>query len=296
MEAVLAYLGRVDPPAVARAQQRYGCFDRFDEPQEYGYATEFGLSPTCEREVIATLVELQRRRADYASRDGRVARDEYFFAEQNARLVKNAEEYYRSMFRSRDESWNLRDRHMTETLVELLNFLGAGGRPARMIVWAHNSHLGDARATELGDRGELNVGQLVRDRFGTDAVLIGQTTHAGAVTAASEWDQPPERKTVRPAMTGSYERLFHDTGISRMLLPLRDDLVLASAVSTARLERAIGVIYLPRSERRSHYFVARLPNQFDFVLHIDETAALEPLERTVGWETGEPAETFPSGL
>jgi erythromycin esterase-like protein len=296
MEAVLAYLKKVDPTAVTRARQRYACFDRFDEPQAYGYATQFGLSPTCEREVIAALVELQRRRADYASRDGRVARDDYFFAEQNARLVKNAEEYYRSMFRSRDESWNLRDRHMTDTLADLMQFLSAGGRPARIVVWAHNSHLGDARATEMGERGELNVGQLVREKFGADAVLIGQTTHSGTVTAAPEWDLPPERKTVRPSMTGSYERLFHDTGMSRMLLPLRDDLALASALSTARLERAIGVIYLPLSERRSHYFVSRLPSQFDFVLHIDETTALEPLERTVGWEAGEAAETFPSGL
>jgi len=296
IEAVLTYLQKVDPPAVLRARQRYSCFDQFQEPQTYGYATEFGLSPTCEREVVATLVELQRRRADYASRDGRVARDEYFFAEQNARLVKNAEEYYRSMFRSRDESWNLRDRHMADTLAALLRFLGANGRPARLVVWAHNSHLGDARATEMGDRGDVNVGQLVRERFGGDAVLIGQTTHAGTVTAASEWDEPAERKIVHPSITGSHEHLLHQTGIGRMLLPLRDDLILASALSTARLQRAIGVIYLPQTERRSHYFVARLPNQFDFLLHIDETTALEPLERTVGWETGEPAETFPSGL
>jgi erythromycin esterase-like protein/predicted phosphoribosyltransferase len=296
MEAVLTYLNKVDPPAVARATQRYACFDQFrSEAQAYGYATEFGLSPTCEREVVAALVELQRRRSDYASRDGRVARDEYFVAEQNARLVKNAEAYYRAMFRSRDESWNLRDRHMTDTLVELMRYLSSE-RPARIVVWAHNSHLGDARATEMGDHGELNVGQLVRERFGADAVLIGQTTHTGTVTAASEWDQPAERKVVRPSMTGSYERLFHDAGIARMLLPLRDDAVLASAVATARLERAIGVIYLPRSERHSHYFVARLPSQFDFVLHFDETTALEPLERTVGWGTGEPAETFPVGL
>jgi len=297
MEAVLKYLAKVDPQGAARARQRYACFDQFrEEPQAYGYATEFGLSPTCEREVIAELIELQRKRAEYASRDGRVARDEYFYAEQNARLVKNAEQYYRSMFRSRDESWNLRDRHMTDTLTSLIEFVSAEGLPPRVVVWAHNSHLGDARATEMGDRGELNVGQLVRERFGTDAVLIGQTTHTGTVTAASEWDHPAERKIVRPSMVGSYERLLHDAGIGRMLLPLRDDVVLASALATARLERAIGVIYLPRTERQSHYFVARLPNQFDFVLHFDETTALEPLERTVGWETGEPAETFPTGL
>src|SRR5262245_33164526 len=151
MEAVLAYLAKVDPGAAARAQHRYACFDQFrEEPQAYGYATEFGLTPTCEREVSAELMDLQRRRVDYASRDGRVARDEYFFAEQNARLVKNAEEYYRSMFRGRDEAWNLRDRHMTETLVELVKFLRAEGRAAKVVVWAHNSHLGDARATEMG--------------------------------------------------------------------------------------------------------------------------------------------------
>ena len=297
MEAVLAYLAKVDPAGAARARQRYACFDRFqDEPQAYGYATEFGLSPTCEREAIAALVELQRKRAEYASRDGRVARDEFFYAQENARLVKDAERYYRSMFSSRDESWNLRDRHMTETLTALLAFLSAEGLPPRIVVWAHNSHLGDARATQMGARGELNVGQLVRERYGTDAVLIGQTTHTGTVTAASEWDHPAERKIVRPSMTGSYERLLHDAGVKRMLLPLRDDLVLASALATERLERAIGVIYLPRTERQSHYFLARLPNQFDFVLHFDDTTALEPLERTVGWETGEPAETFPSGL
>jgi erythromycin esterase-like protein/predicted phosphoribosyltransferase len=296
MEAVLAYLSKIDPDAAARARQRYACFDRFgDEAQAYGYATEFGLTPPCEREVLAQLVELQRQRAVHASRDGRVARDSAFYAEQNARLVKNAEEYYRSMFRRRDESWNLRDRHMTDTIVELLNFLG-DRRAARLVIWAHNSHLGDARATEMGRRGELNVGQLVRERFGADAVSIGQTTHAGTVTAAPDWDQPVERKIVRPSMAGSYERLFHDSGLDRVLLPFRDDLVLASALADERLERAIGVIYLPRTERSSHYFGARLPEQFDFVLHIDQTTALEPLERSIGWETDEPAETFPSGL
>jgi erythromycin esterase-like protein/predicted phosphoribosyltransferase len=296
MEAVLAYLSKVDPDAARRARLRYACFDRFeDEPQAYGYATAHGLTPGCEREVITQLVEMQRARAAYASRHGHVAADEFFYAEQNARLVKNAEEYYRAMFRGRDESWNLRDRHMTDTLAELVDFLARTAAGSRVVVWAHNSHLGDARATEMGDRGELNVGQLVRQRFGTDAASIGQTTHTGTVTAASDWDQPGDRKIVRPSMAGSYERLFHETGVPRMIVPLRDDLQLASALSVPRLERAIGVIYLPRTERR-HYFSARLPNQFDFVLHVDETTALEPLDRSVGWEAGEPAETYPSGL
>ncbi len=297
MDAVLAYLAKVDPDAVQRARARYECFDQFgEEPQHYGYATTYGLTPGCEREVIAQLVDMQRRRSEYASRDGRVAADDFFYAEQNARLVKNAEQYYRSMFRGRDESWNLRDRHMTDTLGEIVNFLARTGAGSRVVVWAHNSHLGDARATEMGQRGELNVGQLVRQRFGADAVLIGQTTHTGTVTAASNWDQPAERKTVRPSLGASYERLFHETGVPRMLLPLRDDLQLSSGLTTPRLERAIGVIYVPRTERASHYFSARLPDQFDFVLHVDETTALEPLERSVGWETGEPAETYPSGL
>jgi len=297
MEAVLSYLDKVDPEAAGRARRRYGCFDQFgNEMQEYGYAASAGLHPSCEREVITQLVELHRQRADYASRDGRVAADEYFFAEQNARLVKNAEEYYRTMFRGREASWNLRDRHMASTLQELLRFLDRSRTGSRVVVWAHNSHLGDARATEMGQRGELNVGQLARDQYGAGAVLVGFTTYTGTVTAASEWDGPAHRKQVRPALAGSYERLFHDAQIPRFLLSLRTDPVLASALATPRLERAIGVLYLPETERASHYFDARLADQFDFVLHFDETRALEPLERDALWEAGEVAETFPSGL
>jgi len=297
MQAVLGYLEKVDPEAARRARTRYGCFDRFgEEGQDYAYAVGYGLGPSCEREVLTELLELQKRRAEYASRDGRVAPDEFFYAEQNARLVRNAEEYYRTMFRGRAESWNLRDRHMADTLHELLDFLDRTRARARIVVWAHNSHLGDARATEMGEGGELNVGQLVRGRFGADAVLVGFTTYTGTVTAASEWDGPADRKHVRPALAGSYERLFHEAGIPRFLLPLRTDLELASALAAPRLERAIGVIYAPQTERRSHYFHARLPEQFDFVLHFDETRAVEPLERDAAWEAGEVAETFPSGL
>jgi erythromycin esterase-like protein/predicted phosphoribosyltransferase len=297
MQAVLRYLDKVDPAASRRARSRYGCFDQFgEEMQEYGYAASFGLHPSCEREVVTQLVELHRQRAEYASRDGRVAADEYFYAEQNARLVRNAEEYYRTMFRGRDESWNLRDHHMVDTLEELRRFLGRTRPDARVVVWAHNSHLGDARATEMGERGELNVGQLVRQHHDANAVLVGFTTYTGTVTAASAWDGPAHRKHVRPALAGSYERLFHDVQMPRLLLPLRTDLELSSALAAPRLERAIGVLYLPETERASHYFRARLSDQFDFVLHFDETRALEPLERNALWEAGEVAETFPSGL
>jgi erythromycin esterase-like protein/predicted phosphoribosyltransferase len=297
MQAVLAYLEKVDPEAARRARHRYGCFDQFgEEMQEYGYAAGFGLHPSCEREVVTQLLELHRQRAEYARRDGRVAADEFFYAEQNARLVRNAEEYYRTMFRGRADSWNLRDRHMGDTLGELLRFLDRSRSGARIVVWAHNSHLGDARATQMGEGGELNVGQLVREQYGASAVLVGFTTFTGTVTAASEWDGPAHRKHVRTALAGSYERLFHEAQIPRFLLPLRNDLQLASALATPRLERAIGVLYLPETERASHYFYARLPEQFDFVLHFDETRAVEPLERSALWEAGEVVGTFPSGL
>jgi len=297
MRAVIRYLNEVDPNAAVRARDRYGCFDRYGtEPQHYGYAASLGFSPSCERAVLAQLTELQRQAGAYMSRDGRVAADEFFFAEQNARLVRNAEHYYRTMFRGRVESWNLRDRHMTETLGQLREHLRRNGSPPRLVVWAHNSHLGDARATEMGEAGEWNVGQLARETFGEAVRLVGFTTHTGTVTAASEWDGPAERKQVRPSLEGSYERLFHDVGIPQFLVPIRTDLELAAWLSTPRLERAIGVIYAPSTERRSHYFQARLSNQFDFVIHIDETRAVDPLERVSRHVADEVDETFPSGL
>jgi erythromycin esterase-like protein len=200
------------------------------------------------------------------------------------------------MFRGRVSSWNLRDRHMAETLDQLVAHLDRHGGRTKIVLWAHNSHLGDARATDMGDAGELNVGQLVRQRYGHDAVLVGLTTYTGTVTAASNWGAPAERKRVRPGLSGSYEALFHDTGVPRFLLTLRDGGKVVAALRDRRLERAIGVIYLPETERLSHYFYARLPEQFDAVLHFDETQALEPLERSAHWERGEVPETYPSGF
>ncbi len=249
---------------------------------------------TCENEVITQLVDLRRHAAEYAMRDGRIAEDDYFYTEQNARLVRDAEHYYRTMYRGEVSSWNLRDRHMAETLDALVDFFESqrhrreGGR------LAHNSHLGDARATQMGVRGEWNVGQLVREQYGRDAVLVGCTTYDGTVTAASNWDAPAERKQVRPALPGSYEALFHDAGPGRFLLTFRGGQV--PGLDEPRLERAIGVIYRPETERASHYFHASLPAQFDAVLHFDRTRAVEPLERTAAWHEGEVPETFPSGV
>jgi erythromycin esterase-like protein len=294
--AVLDYLKKVDPEAARRARQHYGCFEHFGkEIQTYGYAAGLGLTPTCEDAVVKELVELRRKAMDYLQRDGQIAADAYFCAEQNALVVRNAEEYYRNMFRREFSSWNMRDTHMMESLVSLADHLGKQGTLAKIVVWAHNSHLGDARATQMSKRGELNLGQLVRERFGKEAVLIGFTTYEGTVTAASDWDAPAERKNVRPGHHESYEALFHDVDLPRFFLDLRRNDI-SSALRTERLERAIGVIYRPETEMISHYFNARLSDQFDAVLHFDHTRAVEPLERTAEWELGEVEETFPSGL
>jgi erythromycin esterase-like protein len=301
--AVLEYLERVDPEAAARARARYGCFEHYEgDSQAYGYATSFGVAEPCEDDVVAQLVELQRRAGELAGRDGQVAEDEYFHAEQNARLVRNAERYYRSMFGGRASSWNLRDTHMADTLDALVAHLDRAGADTKVVVWAHNSHLGDARATEMGERGELNVGQLVRERWGRAAVLVGFSTHAGTVTAADDWDQPGRVKRVRPGLADSYEALFHEAGQGAwdggadFFLPLRDVGEASAGLREPRLERAIGVIYRPETERRSHYFHARLPDQFDAVLHFDETRAVEPLDQDTGWDSGEVPETFPVGV
>ena len=296
MAAVIDYLDKVDPEAARRARHRYACFDFYgDDPQAYGFAATLELGHSCENEVVTQLVDMRRSAAEYALRDGRIAEDDYFYAEQNAQLVRDAEQYYRTMYRGEVSSWNLRDEHMAETLDSLVQYLGHRGAPPKVVVWAHNSHLGDARATQMGLRGEWNVGQLVRERHGRNAMSVGFTTYDGTVTAASNWDAPAERKQVRPALAGSYESLFHKAGPARFLLCLGEDDRLAG-LQEPRLERAIGVIYRPDTERASHYFHASLPDQFDAVLHFDRTRAVEPLERTTAWDAGEVPETFPTGI
>jgi erythromycin esterase-like protein len=289
IDSVLRYLDRVDPDGAARARYRYSCFEHFrEDSQAYGYAASFDISQSCEEGALRQLLELRQNAAQYASRDGRVAEDEQFYAVQNARLVKNAEEYYRTMFAGRISSWNLRDRHMADTLDELSEYLGG----AKIVVWEHNSHVGDARATDMTRRGELNVGQLIRERHPGEVYIVGFTTNSGHVTAAADWGAPAERMRVRPGLRDSYEELFHGLELPRFMFDLAKP---NEFLSTKRLERAIGVIYRPSSERLSHYFLADMPRQFDTVIHIDETRALEPLETTPQWESGEPPETFPFG-
>jgi erythromycin esterase-like protein len=199
------------------------------------------------------------------------------------------------MFRGRISSWNLRDQHMSDTLDALLAHLSQHEGDAKIVVWAHNSHLGDARATQMGEGGELNLGELTRHRYGEDVVLIGFCTYSGTVTAASDWDSPAERKTVRPGLPNSYEALFHEVGLPSWFVILNDGKRRRVDVPQPLLQRAIGVVYRPETERGSHYFHARLLSQFDAMIYFDVTRAVEPLERTPAWETGE-WETFPSGM
>ncbi len=297
MEAVITYLDQHDPDAAARARARYECLQPYSgESTAYGQAVLLGVSEPCRRGVIEQLVELRRRAGEYLSRDGLAAEDEYFLAEQNASIVTNAEEYYRTMFGDRAGSWNQRDRHMADTLDQLMAHLDRHGGTAKVVVWAHNSHVGDARATDMARRGELNIGQLMRERHGRDAVNVGLTTYEGSVTAASDWGDEPERKRVRAALPDSHEAFLHTAGLPAFLLcPLASG-ECGRVLSELRLERAIGVIYRPETERQSHWFAANAARQYDALMHIDSTRAVEPLERTPAWELGEPPETYPSAL
>ena len=297
IDEVISYLDRVDPKAAIAAKLRYSCFESFDKAEdvgpEYGHAVTLRIATPCEEDVLAQLADLRTRANGILSSNGWLLEDEQFFAEQNARLVLNAEQYYRMMYRSNVSSWNLRDQHMAETLEAIAEHLDKKLERSKIVVWEHNSHLGDARATSLADEGELNVGQLVRERWPDDSVLVGFTTHHGWVTAASYWGGPTERKRVRPALEGSYEKRFHNQGLNRALIPMQKN---SRELKGPRMERAIGVIYKPETEFGSHWFRAALSAQFDVVIHIDQTTAVTPLERTSLWDEGEAPETYPMGL
>lgn len=292
IEAVLAYLRDVDPRAAQVAGERYACLTPWqNDPILYGRAVLGGTFDECEEEVVRTLNDLLQKRMEYTLRDG--AR--FFDAAQNARLIANAERYYRTMYRGSVSSWNLRDQHMFDTLQALL---GAWGPESKGIVWAHNSHLGDASATAMGERGEHNVGQLAREAFGDRAYLIGFGTHAGTVAAASDWGEPVQVMGVRPSHPRSYEHLAHQSGVERFLLPLRAgaDPRVREALEARRLERAIGVIYRPETELQSHYFQASLPGQFDEWIWFAESHAVTPIGEAQRAAIEGLPDTFPFGL
>jgi len=295
IEAVIQYLDKTDTDAARRARERYECFDHFNrDSQTYGMQASMGLKPDCEDEVVEQLVDLQRSAVQYLQRDGIVASDELFFAEQNARVVSNSEKYYRSMFHGRANSWNIRDEHMAETVEMLLKHLRKHNSEAKIVVWAHNSHLGDARATDQSRYGELNLGQLINQEHGDDVVSVGFSTYDGTVTAVSNWDEPAQHKRVRPGLAGSYEELFHEINVPQFIVSTgHPDL------KKPRLQRAIGVIYRPDTERQSHYFMVDLPRQFDWIVHIDRSHAVEPLEKGNTWIPSadhEVPEAYPTGI
>jgi len=273
IRSVLNYLDEVDPESARVARERYGCLTPWQrDPATYGHAALTGSYPTCESDVARALADLLTKRRAYAEHDG----ERFLDAEQNARLVANAERYYRIMYYGSRASWNLRDSHMFATLKNLLAFHGAD---SKAVVWAHNSHVGNAGATEMAARGEINIGQLCREEFGDQAYLVGFGTHGGTVAAASEWNGPMEVKDIRPSLPNSYERLCHATGLARFMLGLRGrgDLCGPEALGKQRLERAIGVIYRPETEMASHYFQASLPRQFDEYIWFDSSRAVTPL-------------------
>jgi erythromycin esterase-like protein len=226
-----------------------------------------------------------------------MSREDFFSAEQNARLVKGAEEYYRSMFQGRPSSWNIRDTHMTDTLDALDKHLSRLGKKARIVVWAHNSHIGDARATDMSSRGEVNIGQLMRERHKNETMNIGFTTYTGSVTAASDWDEPEHRKKINPALPSSYEHLFSKVG-NDFILDLNASDEVYKLLMPPMLQRFIGVIYSPKTERWSHYYHCSLPLQYDHLIHINQTHAVHPLAPSEFWNTAMVAteETYPSGL
>ena len=288
IHAVIAYLDQHDPAAATEARRRYGCLMPWqDEPQHYGREVEYGTLRGCEDTVLAQLRELLAERMEYIGQDG----EAFFDAEQNARIVRAAEQYYRSMYRGAASSWNLRDRHMFDTLLRLM----AHREDARAVIWAHNSHVGNASATAMGWRGEFNIGELVRAAYGEEAVLVGFGTDRGTVAAASDWGAEMHIKKVRPARDDSWEATFRRTGLARSLTDWRGhkDRGLVELLSQTLLERAIGVIYRPESELASHYFEAVLADQFDAFVWFEETRAVTPLghERPHG-----APETWPFGL
>jgi protein-L-isoaspartate(D-aspartate) O-methyltransferase len=289
MEAVLNYLEKVDPETAEVARLRYGCLMPWaSDPAMYGQVAITRQYRECEKDVLDTLQNLMKKRVDYSRADG----EQFFNAEQNARLVANAERYYRTMYYAENNSWNQRDQHMFETLQSVLKFRGP---TSKAVIWEHNSHVGDARATQMSARGEFNIGQLVRQEYGDNAYLIGFGTDHGTVAAASEWGGPMEVKQVQPSHIDSYERVCHETMTDNFLLPLRIPLqeITRKKLLAERLERAIGVIYRPETELQSHYFYASLPRQFDEYIWFDETRAVEPLTReTIKDLPG----TFPFGL
>jgi erythromycin esterase-like protein len=297
-DRVIAYLEQTAPESAERARQRYACLDgQIADPIEYARDVLMNLRPDCERELVHQLTELSRSRRHLVTRSMMPPHeqpDAWLDAVQNAVVARNAERYYRTLLRGDIDSWNVRDRHMAETLARVQLHLASHRHSSKTVVWAHNSHVGDARATDMGRGGQVSLGQLVRQYQGHDCALIGFTTYHGSVTAASSWGGTTQRMMVRPALPESCEALLHQTGREQCLLvPSR--LQDAAPLRVATPQRAIGVVYHPEAESEHHYFSAVASRQFDAIVHIDATRAIEPLEDTALGTVISDAETWPFG-
>jgi erythromycin esterase-like protein len=298
IEAVINYLEQVDPAAAKEARERYSCFDiHGGESQRYGRSVALGVSEACRHEAVSQLVQMRQNLSRFTGEWEFRDMEEWLGATENARAVVDAEEYYRTMFSDPTGSWNLRERHMADTADFLLSHLDDYQSPARVIIWAHNSHVGDSRATDMGTRGDYTLGRYMRERHGHQkTTLIGWSTHGGTVTAARDWDMPALNRQVRPALEDSMEEMMHQTGLDRFLLMCGNEHPAYQYLQKPMLQRAIGVVYRPETELQSHYLHAVPGRQFDALVWNDHTRAVEPLEREGEWALGEPAETYPSAL
>jgi len=296
-QAVINYLQQYHQEAAEKTIQRYSCFENAKfNPQLYGYLTDKNLTQACTREVTKQFLEMQHL-IYQTSRSSLEDNDKLFYILQNARIVKNAEKYYRALLEPYHITWNIRDQHMADTLQNIIAHIeNTRSQPAKVIVWAHNSHIGDSRATEMFERNQLNLGQLVRERFNTTPFLLGFSTAVGSVTAASEWDGPASYKKIQAPLTGSYEYLFHQLKEKNFLLNLNEDNKLTHLLKVSQLQRAIGVIYHPHTERMSHYYFSHLAYQFNALLHLDITKALIPLDKKRALVSGDIPDTYPVGF
>jgi erythromycin esterase-like protein len=303
MEAVIQYLEKVSPEDAKIARNRYSHFERFQgDPQSYGFAHSLGVAPSYKTECVKTLVDLREKGEIYLKGEGGlIDGDELFYAEQNARLVQNAEEYYRELFQGDSHTWNIRDGHMAECVSSLLSFHEKkhSSPDQKIVLWAHNSHLGDSQYTDVSKYGQINLGHMLKERFKGHTFTVGFSTYTGTVTAAPKWDMPAHLYNVNPGMKDSYEEFFHNLGqqaehenfmmILRKTANGRQEVVsksLEEALSAPKLERYIGVIYRPDTERASHYSRSRIGKEYDAIIHFDSTAALQPLDISPMWLRG----------
>ena len=287
MAAVISYLKRVDPQAAAKARKAYGCFDPYEnDVQDYAMSTMV-LPTGCEDEAVRMLTDLRSRERDYGDGDP----EAFFDAEQNALVARNAERYYRAMVRGGSASWNVRDTHMMETLERLLEHHGPD---SKAIVWEHNTHVGDARATDMARVGMVNVGQLARERWGDEVAIVGFSSYAGSVIAGAEWGAPMRSIPVPEGREGSWEALLHAAGAEDKIL-FTEQMDDVQGALEPRGHRAIGVVYNPEHERYGNYVPSVLPYRYDAVIHIDRSTALHPLHMEVHPD-GDAPETFPSGM